>query len=269
MNRRASPVIGLVLSSVACITGEVPGGDASSQMPPLSAEDQAIVANLETKKLADVPLDGGKVSFYELEPGEFLATMSFPVGAQVPALPAKGSLLEAYRAVAPDGEVPDAIAKAIARSVAVQRPPESVPATAIEPPRTFGPELMSQPASTTADGIEQRSSALASAFDFTWFYNNYCAGYAGPVWSICKSNGITGTGNTCKTHKTNNITCGDTGAFRLRLKVSGTTIRLQDFDYATCGGWWYHGPHDIFGGDLLRTVEYKVDWAESSVRFAG
>ena len=164
MNRKASLVIGLVLSSVACITGEEPGGPASSQMPALSAEDQAINDNLETKKLAEVAIAGGKVSFYELEAGDFIAArVQFPMGAKPPALPAGGSLLEAYRAVAPEGEVPEAITKAIAREAAMQRQPETVPATAIAPSTTFVPERMSPASATPADGIEQRSRARSRA----------------------------------------------------------------------------------------------------------
>jgi len=269
MNRKASLVIGLVLSSVACITGEEPGGPASSQMPALSAEDQAINDNLETKKLAEVAIAGGKVSFYELEAGDFIAAMQFPMGAKPPALPAGGSLLEAYRAVAPEGEVPEAITKAIAREAAMQRQPETVPATAIAPSTTFVPERMSPASATPADGIEQRSSALASVIDANWFHSNFCDGYGGPVVHYCHMAVATGTKNTQYTHKTNNITCGDTGAFRLRLKRSGEVRHHVDFAYGTCGGWWTHAPHDFFGGELFRTTEYMVTWAEHSVRFAG
>lgn len=269
MNRKASLVIGLVLSSVACISGEEPGGPASSQMPALSAEDQAINDNLEAKKLADVAIEGGKVSFYELDSGEFIAKMDFAMGAKPPALPADGSLLEAYRAVAPEGEVPEAIARAIERSAAVQRQPETVPATAIEPSTTFVPERMSRVSATPADGIEQRSSALASVIDANWFHANFCDGYAGPVSHYCHLAVATGSNVKQYTHKTNNITCGDTGAFRLRLKISGTTKHHEDFAYGRCGGWWVHAPHDFLGGELLRTMEYTVTWAEWSVRMAG
>jgi hypothetical protein len=268
MNRRASLVIGLVLGSVGCITGEEPGGPASSQAPALSAEDQAANANLETKKLADVPIAGGKVSFYELEPGEFMAKMDFAMGAQPPALPAGGSLLEAYRAVAPAGPVPEAIAKAIEREAAMPRHPEAVPAT-IQPAATFAEEPVSRVSATPADGIEQRSSALASSIDANWFHSNYCAGYGGPVLHYCNMAAAAGSNIKIYNHKGNNITCGDTGAFRLRMKISGTTRFHEDFAYGHCGGWWWHGPHSWLTGELYRTVEYTVTWTEAAVRYAG
>ena len=266
MNRNLSLVIALVLSSVACINGADPDGPSSSTTPPLSAEDQAIVDNLETKKLVDVSVGDGKVSFYELEPGEFIATVNFPVGAQAPALPAGGSLLEAFRAVAPDREVPAAISNAMERAATAQRPSETVPAS-IEPATTFQPQRATP---ATIDGVEQRQSALASVFDWTWFHNTYCKGYAGPFeMTYCMAAAYNGAWARCYTHRTNNITCGDTGAGRLRMKVSGSTRHVTDFGYGQCTGYWYHGPHDIFGTDLERTVEYSLDWVESSVRFAG
>lgn len=40
--------------------------------------------------------------------------------------------------------------------------------------------------------------------------------------------------------------------------------------YGSC--WtigYYHGPHDFFGGSLKRTIDTKVIWAESTIKFSG
>jgi hypothetical protein len=51
--------------------------------------------------------------------------------------------------------------------------------------------------------------------------------------------------------------------------VSGSSIFVRDLQYGQCWKHWYHGPHDILGGSLRRTVSDTVDWAENTVRFAG
>jgi hypothetical protein len=53
------------------------------------------------------------------------------------------------------------------------------------------------------------------------------------------------------------------------MKANGSSFLLYDIDYGSCTRWRRHGAHDFFGGSVGETQESIVDWAQSTVRFAG
>jgi hypothetical protein len=242
MHRTSLLALAAMLSSVAACTGLGDGADpnaGANQPPPLSADDQAAIATTEAGKLAEVDTAQGKVTFYEVSPGEFVAKSDFPIGAQMPALPAEGTIADAFQAVAPGQAIPARITEAMARAQA-QPGTETAPVSALVEGTDLGKQVDRQALQSTG-GVELQSSALASSIDWTWFYNNFCKGYAGPLqMTWCYAQAWTTAYARAATHYTNTILCGDTGAGRLRMKVSGSTLHLTDFAYGQCPRRFFH-----------------------------
>jgi hypothetical protein len=270
MSRNSLLAIATLFSSIACVTGD-PDAIDPNEMPALSAEDQEAVAKLDAAKLAEVEVGGGKITFFEIAPGEFFARTQAPVGAQMPALPSGASLADAFAAVAPGQAIPARMQEAIDRAATTEAGEEVAPVSAVvTAPVATDVERAAQQATPGADGVETRTSALTSVFDWTSFYNTWCKGFSGPgLAHWCLSAAGTGVNMGYKAHRFDAWMCADTGAARIRVKRSGTTLYLVDFPYGQCNGYWYHGPHGIVGQSLQRTVEYIVDYAQQSVRFAG
>jgi hypothetical protein len=270
MHRTSLLALAATLSSLAACTGAGDSADPNAHLPPpISAEDQAAVAAVEAGKLAEVETAQGKVTFYEVSPGEFVAKSDFAIDAQMAAIPEQATIVDAFQAVAPGQAIPASITAAMARA-------QAEPATEVAPvsglvEETSAGTRLDPAALQSTDGVELRASALASSIDWTWFYNRFCNGYSGPgLATWCMAQAWTNGYARYQAHFGNAVMCGDTGAGRFRLRVSGTTLQLADFGYGQCVSYWYHGPHvAIIGTSLQRTIDYTVDWAENTIRFAG
>jgi hypothetical protein len=125
------------------------------------------------------------------------------------------------------------------------------------------------PVSSSPDGIARTSSELASSIDQTWFSNTFCH-VAGADWTWCYATAWQGAWAQKKTHRSNSVTCGDTGAARVNFHQNGTLKTAFDVPYGQC--WYsgnYHGAHGLLGVNLETTQKYSVPFAASTVRFAG
>ena len=174
-----------------------------------------------------------------------------------------------FRAYAPGREAPAALVAAINSVHAAQR------SGVAESPEVQGADIMFQgdkPASrdlANADGTERVSSALASAVDQAWFTSALCS-FSGTSYSWCFTTAYINAWAKRLSHRANAVVCGDTGAAQVKRYVSGSVRTVLDVPYGEC---WvlgtYTSPHDFFGSPLKRTIETKVTWAESTIRFSG
>ena len=116
---------------------------------------------------------------------------------------------------------------------------------------------------------ERITSALASTVDQNWFINAFCR-TSGTDWSWCLSVAGQGAWASRVTHRSNSVTCGDTGAARVTLFVGNAVNRTFDVPYGQC--WYsgtYHHSHGFLGYNNEITQKYTIPFAAGTVRFAG
>jgi hypothetical protein len=245
--------------------------DAASGRPALSAEDQAIADNMARNTLAEIDLPEGKMVFVEVAPGDVAVMRQIRLGADVTRVEGADEmdLEQLFQAYAPGRETPPALRAAMQRAHTAQAAAVSdatvVPATE----SVFAGDKPAGDRVLAADGTERVSSALASSIDQAWFTKNLC-GFSAINQSWCYTTAWVNAWGKRTSHRHNAAVCGDTGAAQVKSWVSGNARVVVDVPYGSC--WtigFYHGPHDFFGGSLKRTIETKVIWAESTIRFSG
>ena len=271
MNKTVVSMLGIAfaLAGLGC---DQPIENATASGPaPLTAEEQAVVDNMAKNTLAEIDLPEGKMVFIEEAPGEVSVLRQIRIGADVTRVEGadKMELDQLFRAYAPGREAPAALMAAMERVHAARISGVS------ESPAVQGADIMFQgdkPASqdpASADGTERVSSALASAVDQAWFTSALCS-FAGTSSSWCFTTAYVNAWARRLSHRANAVVCGDTGAAQVKRYVSGSVRTVLDVPYGQC---WvlgtYTSPHDFFGSALKRTIETKVTWAESTIRFSG
>ena len=256
------------LAAAGCGADNAPA--AVDGLPPLTAEESALVANMEKNTLAEIALPEGKMRFVEIEPGQILVQRQIRIGAAITRIPGEGGMTldQIFRAYAPHREVPPALFDAMARMPA---PDLSTQAATLQvpPPATFVGTQKSTGTAESPGAIERAQSALASSVDQTWFVQNFCK-FSGVDYSWCFTTAWQGAWAAKHSHRTNSITCGDTGAARTVFSVNGSAKAIVDVPYGQC--WYtgsYHGPHGLFGVNLERDLKQNVTFAQSTVRFSG
>src|SRR6266540_2182018 len=174
-----------------------------------------------------------------------------------------------FRAYAPGREVPRPLAAAMARVDAFERAAVSAPVEAAGRELVFqGARIEKQPL-VLADGTERVSSALASTIDQTWFSNAFCH-VGGADWTWCYAVAWQGAYASRTTHRSNSVTCGDTGAARVNCHVGGTLKKTFDVPYGQC--WYsgvYHHSHGLLGYNNETGQKYSIPYAAGQIRFAG
>ena len=260
--------IAFALAGLGC---NQPIEDATAGRPALTAEDQAVVDNMAKNTLAEIDLPEGKMTFVEVAPGDVAVLRQVRIGADVTHVEGADQmdLVQLFQAYAPGRETPPALRAAMERVHAAQATAASD--TAVVPTA----ELMlpgDKPATDRvlgADGTESVSSALASSIDQTWF-TKYLCGFSAVNSSWCFTTAWVNAEAKRASHRHNAAVCGDTGAAQVKQWVSGALRVVLDVPYGSC--WTlgtYVGPHDFFGSALKRTIDTKVVWAESTIRFSG
>jgi len=260
----------LAFAGLGCDDG-TPIDAAAPGRPALTVEDQAVVDNMAKNTLAEIDLPEGKMVFVEVAPGDVAVMRQFRIGADLTRVEGseKMDLDQLFRAYAPGRETPPALMAAMERAHAAQT--AGAGDTAVEP-TTEDVFMGDKPASDrvpAADGTERVTSALASSIDQAWFTSALC-GFSAVNYSWCYTTAYVNAWAKRSTHRNNAVVCGDTGAAQLKEWISGSLRVVLDVPYGQC--WTvgsYSGPHDFFGSALKRTIEMKVVWAESTVRFSG
>lgn len=256
------------LAGVGC---DQPIDDASNSRPALTAEDQAVVDNMATNTLAEIDLPEGKMSFVEIAPGDVAVMRQVRVGADVTKVEGADQmdLVQLFQAYAPGRETPSPLRAAMERVHAAQA------AAATDTTAVPTQELSiagDNPATDRvrgADGTETAQGALASSIDQSWFVKNLC-GFYSVNSSWCYTTAWVNAEAIRQSHRHNAVVCGDTGAAQVKQWVSGSLRVVVDVPYGSC--WTmgtYNGPHDFFGSALKRTIDTKVVWAESTIKFSG
>lgn len=244
--------------------------DTTAGRPALTAEDQVVVDNMAKNTLAEIDLPEGKIVFIEVAPGDVAVMHQIRMGADETRVEgAEGMTLEQlFQAYAPGRETPPALMAAMERVHAAQT------AAANDTAVVATPEIMltgDKPASErvlAADGTERVQSALASSVDQKWFTDRCHFSAVNSSW--CFTTAWVNAEAVRASHRHNAMVCGDTGAAQVKQWVSGSLRVVLDIPYGSC--WTlgtYVGPHDFFGGALKRTIDTKVVWAQSTVRFSG
>ena len=251
------------LAAVGC--GEA--GQPSSQQESLlsEAETAALAEKTARSTLAEISVPHGKMRFIETEPGSVLILRDFPIGARVETLPRESELSveQIYRGYTQE-PMPAALAKAIERMKAGAAPEPGALAEVLGAARSG----QAVPTTAQSDGEAVKRLQLASSIDENWFKANFC-GFMGPSHQWCHKQAFMGGNATGKMHRSDIQICGDTGAARIILRISGADAAMGNVLYGSCIGGQYHGPHDIFGSALTRTLEWNIVWAEQTVRFGG
>ena len=245
-----------------------PVDDPAPGRPALTAEDQAIVDNMAKNTLAEIDLPEGKMVFVEVAPGDVAVMHQIRIGADVTRVEGADEmdLERLFQAYAPGRETPPALRAAMERAHAVQATAAGdVPVTE----SVFAGDKPAADRVLAADGTERVSSALASSVDQAWFTSALC-GFSAINQSWCYTTVWVNAWGKRTSHRHNAAVCGDTGAAQMKQWVSGSARVVVDVPYGSC--WtigFYHGPHDVFGSSLKRTIETRVIWAENTVRFSG
>ena len=265
--------LGLGLTQLAC--GTDAADVATGGPPPLTEEERAVEKKMEQGRLAEIQLPEEKIRFVEYEPGRVLVMHQMRIGGPVTRVAGEDmmTLEQIFRAYAPDREVPAALMHAMDRVNAADLQDASEAPAAQQPAgeRLLSPGSPARPGGEdkTAGNVESVSSALASSIDAGWFTTNFC-NVSGADWTWCHASATQGTFASWTAHRTNSITCGDTGAARTKFFVSGALKATVNVGYREC---WktgaYHGPHGWFGVNLERPLKFVVEFAEATVRFAG
>jgi hypothetical protein len=263
--------LGLGLSGLGCGTATDGTSLTPDGLPPLTAEEQAARDNMDKNTLATIDLPEGQMKFVEYSPGEVSIMRQIKIGAPVTRVPGESSMKldEIFRAYAPGREVPPAVVDAMGR---VQAHELAVANLSVEP---AGPASMNEgvrvPLQTVAkaDGTENVTSALASSVDQAWFTNTFCHVY-GADFSWCWAIAWQGAYASKRTHRSNSVTCGDTGSARVNMYVGTALKKNFDVPYGQC--WYsgaYHHSHGLLGVNNEITQLYQIQLAQSTVRFAG
>jgi hypothetical protein len=263
--------LGLGFAGLGCDTGGVDPNAGLEGMPALTAEEQAVVDNMNKNTLAEIELPEGKMKFVEYSPGEVMIMRQFPVGAQLTRVEGedKMNLDEIFRAYAPGREVPKAIYGALDRVTAYQRAHATMSGEPAGRAELYQGTRLEAHGQSSPDGIQRTSSALASTINQAWFTSTFCR-VSGADWTWCFATAWQGAYASRKTHRSNSETCGDTGAARVNFHQNGTLRVAFDVPYGQCwhsGG--YHGAHGFLGVNLETTQKYSIPYAQSTVRFAG
>jgi hypothetical protein len=270
MNKKLVSIFGIAFALVGLGCDGQPIDDAAAGRPALTAEDRAVVDSMAKNTLAEIDLPEGKMVFVEVAPGDVAVLRQFRIGADI--APVEGAdqmdLVQLFQAYAPGRETPLALRAAMERVHAAQTAAAGdttvVPATEI----MFAGDKPATDRVLSADGTERLTSALATSIDQTWFTNNCRFAAVNSSW--CFTTAWVNAYAKRLSHRHNAMVCGDTGAAQVKQWVSGSLRVVLDVPYGSC--WTlgtYNGPHDFFGGALKRTIETKVVWAESTVRFSG
>jgi hypothetical protein len=260
--------IAFALAGLGC---DQPIDGTAGGRPALSAEDQAVVDNMARNTLAEIDLPEGKMVFIEVAPGDIAVMRQSRIGADMTRVEGADDmdLVQLFQAYAPGRETPPALVAAMERAHAAQAAAANDTALAPTAATTFAGDKPLNDSTLRADGTEHVSSALASSVDQAWFTSALC-GFSGTNYSWCYTTAYQNAWAKSTAHKSNAAVCGDTGAAQMKEYVSGSLRVVQDVPYGQC--WtvgYYHGPHDFFGSALKRTVEVRVTYAESTVRFSG
>jgi hypothetical protein len=265
-------VIGLGFVGLACGTNDAnvelltPDG-----LPLRTAEEQRVADDMEKNTLAEIDLPEGKMKFIELAPGEVSITRQIRVGATVTRVENESgmTLEQLFRAYAPGRDVPQRLSSAMARvatreSTQVERSVETVGGD-----KQFQGERLDQLPEVSLDGTVRVGSALASTVDQTWFINSFCK-FGGTDWNWCFAVAYQNAYASRTTHRSNSVTCGDTGAARVNFYVGGAMKKTFDVPYGQC--WYsgaYHHSHGFLGYNNETGQKYTIPYAQSTVRFAG
>ncbi len=271
MNKTVASMLGIAFALAGLGCDQPIENSTASGPAPLTAEEQAVVDNMAKNTLAEIDLPEGKMVFIEEAPGEVSVMRQIRIGADVTRVEGadKMELDQLFRAYAPGQEAPAALVAAMDRVHAAQR------SGVTESPAVQGADIMLQgdkPVShdvVNADGTERVSSALASAVDQAWFTSALCS-FSGTSSSWCFTTAYINAYARRTSHRANAAVCGDTGAAQVKRYVSGTLRTVVDVPYGVCWNLGtYTSPHDFFGSPLKRTIETKISWAESTIRFSG
>lgn len=265
-------VFGLGLSSLACGTNDLDDANLTPDgLPPLTAEEQAVVDNMNKNTLAEIDLPEGKMKFVEFAPGQVSIMRQIRIGAEMTRVEGEGSMTldQIFLAYAPERQVPREVMDAMGRVAAFERTAAPGPVEAAGPADTNLGTRVEQAPVISPDGTERVQSALASSINQTWFSNTFCH-VSGPDWTWCYAVAWQGAYAQKKTHRSNSVTCGDTGSARVNFHVGGTLKTAFDVPYGQC---WYSGSyehsHGWFGVNNEVTQKYSVPVATGQVRFAG
>jgi hypothetical protein len=266
--------LGLGLSSLACGTGGADPNADTDGLPPLTAEQRAVVAKMDRGTLAEITLPEGTMRFVEIAPGEVMILRQINMGAQVTRVQGESAMTlpELFHAYAPAREVPRTLYDAMDRVTQASLSARARTAAITAPGASgsfAGPPVEAAAPVAAPDGIEGVASAVTSTIDATWFVNNFC-NLSGINASWCFPTAWVNAWGARHSHRTNSVTCGDTGAARTLFTIDGNTQTLINVGFRQCRTMgYYHGPHGWFGVNLERDLKHTVIDAEATVRFAG
>jgi hypothetical protein len=265
-------ILGLGFTGIACGTNETDDALLTPDGLPLrTAEEQAVADNMARNTLAEIDLPEGKMKFIELAPGEVSIMRQVRVGAAVTRVDGESGMTldQIFRAYAPGRQVPQQLTAAMTRvaeleKTQVARTPDVAGGEAL-----FGGARIERQPVGALDGTEQVTSALASTVDQTWFVNTFCR-VGGADWTWCYAVAWQNAYASRTTHRSNSVTCGDTGAARVNFHVGGTLKKTFDVPYGQC--WYsgaYHHSHGFLGYNNETGQKYSIPYAQGSIRFAG
>jgi hypothetical protein len=266
-------LLGLGISGLACGTND---SDTSTTLtpdglPPLTAEEQLVADNMVANTLAEIDLPEGKMKFIELSPGEVSILRQIRAGAQVTRVEGENSMTldQIFRAYAPGREVPHQLIDAMGRVAAFERTAATKSTEIAGGENLFqGARIEKQPLALP-NGEERVVSALTSTIDQGWFTNTFC-NVTGADWTWCFAVAWQGAYASRTTHRSNSVTCGDTGAARVNFHVGGTLKKTLEVPYGQC--WYtgtYHHSHGFLGYNNETGQKYSIPFAAGTVRFAG
>jgi hypothetical protein len=264
-------LIGLGFMGLACGTNEgsvellTPDG-----LPLRTAEEQQVADDMAKNTLAEIELPEGTMKFVELTPGEVSIMRQIRVGAKVTRVENESGMTldQLFRAYAPGREVPQRLSAAMERVTLREATQVDKSLETVGGEKQFLGERIEQP-DQSLDGIQRVSSALASTVDQGWFTSAFCQ-FSGTDWSWCFTTAWQGAYASRTTHRSNSVTCGDTGAARVNFYVGGTLRKTFDVPYGQC--WYsgaYHHSHGFLGYNNETGQKYTIPYAQASVRFAG
>jgi hypothetical protein len=282
MNRtKLIAALGLGLTGLACANGADDGVTTPDGLPALTAEEQAVVDNMKANTLAEISLPEGTMKFIEYAPGEVSIDRQFAIGAKLTRVPGEDEMTldQLFRAYAPGRDVPSSLLAAMARVEKLERDRATfsigettrlaTPKESSAPAEQFAGAPLEGAVAPSSSDTESVKSALASSVDQTWFVNTFCR-VGGADWTWCYAVAWQNAYVSWKTHRSNSVTCGDTGAARVQMHVGGTLKKNFDVPYGQC--WYsgaYHHSHGAFGINTEITQKYSIPYAAQTVRFAG
>lgn len=260
--------LGLALCGGACGTEPEP---VTKGLPPLTAEEQVVVDNMAKGTLAEIDLPEGKMRFIELEPGQVIVTRQFRMGAEMTQVKNESSMTldQVFHAYAPDREIPRPLMDAVARVAALNVEETAAPRLV----ETAGAEALGRPVTSqitsSVDGVERTTSALASGVDVNWFHDRFCR-VTGADFTTCEFAVGTGYWASMNAHRTNVVFCGDTGAVRGYFRENLRVKMIFEVGYTQCFVMVppFHGKHGLFGVNFETPLKHEVAFAEQTARVA-